>query len=155
MVRIHLPPAASRTNFQKGQVTTPNAATEDAGKAAEKAEPLVHLSRVVERLADELACERQGPAYSLLANEDRLTSQGRRPWVFDQARLLVLDGTANPEIMRQFVPTLTAGQDIQVERNARVIQVSDRTFWKGSLIERVQYPDGTDGAEPTARLLEV
>ena len=67
----------------------------------------------------------------------------------------MLDGTANPEIMRQFVPRLTAGQDIQVERNARVIQVSDRTFWKGSLIERVQYPDGTDGAEPTARLLEV
>jgi len=56
--------------------------------------------------------------------------------------------------MRQFVPTLAAGQEIQVERNARVVQVSDRTFWKGSLIERTPTADGKGKAEPTARLLE-
>jgi hypothetical protein len=69
--------------------------------------------------------------------------------------LLVLDGTANSEIMRQFVPTLEAGQEIQVERNARVIQVSDRTFWKGSLIKRPPSANGKESAEPTPRLLEV
>ena len=81
-------------------------------------------------------------------------SLGRRPWAFNEARLLVLDGTANPDIMHQFVPTLAAGQEIQVKRNARVVQVSDRTFWKGSLIERTPTADGKGRAEPTARLLE-
>ena len=42
-----------------------------------------------------------------------------------------------------------------MERNARAIQVSDRTFWKGSLIKRAHNADGKDRAEPTARLLEV
>jgi hypothetical protein len=96
-----------------------------------------------------------GPAYSLLVNGDKLIAQGRRPWAFNQARLLVLDGTADAEIMRQFVPTLAAGQEIQVERYARVIQVSNRTFWKGSLINRAPNAGREGSAEPSARLLEV
>jgi hypothetical protein len=71
----------------------------------------------------------------------------------DEARLLVLDGTADVEIMRQFVPTLAAGQEIQVERNARVIQVTDRTFWKGSLVTSPVEPEGKRG--PTDRLREI
>ena len=116
---------------------------------------LVRLSRVLERLADELACERQGPAYSLLTDGDRLIAQGRRPWVFDNQRLLLLDGTANPDILRQFVPQLEDLSEIRVQRNARVIQVKDRTFFRGSLIEQV--PTGGDEAEwrPKARLTEV
>ena len=147
--------ARRRDELTQGQVTSPSTASADVGKAAAEAAPLVRLSRVLERLADELQSGRPGPAYSCLVDSDKLIAQGRRTWAFDQARLLVLDGTANPEIMRQFVPTLEAGQEIQVERNARVIQVSDRTFWKGSLIKRTSNADGKVKAEPTARLLEV
>jgi hypothetical protein len=95
--------------WKQGHVTSPS---EDVGKEAANAAPLIRLSRVLDRLADELECERQGPSYSLHVNGDGLIAQGRRTWAFNRARLLVLDGTANPEIMRQFVPTLTAGQEI-------------------------------------------
>ena len=141
--------------WKLGHVTSPSTASAEVGKAAADAAPLVRLSRVLERLADELESGRPGPAYSLVANGDGLTAQGRQPWAFDQARLLVLDGTANPEIMRQFVPTLEAGPEIQVKRNARVIQVSNRTFWKGSLIKRATNASGKGKPEPTKRLVEV
>src|ERR1700719_4232106 len=42
-----------------------------------------------------------------------------------------------------------------VERNARVAQVSNATFYKGVLIKRASGPDGEATSEPTARLLEV
>jgi hypothetical protein len=125
------------------------------GKAVTSAAPLVRLSRVLERLADELASGRAGPAYSLVVNGDALIAQGRRPWPFHQRRLLVLDGTANVEILKEFVPTLVAAPEIRVERKARVIQTSNMTFYKGSLIKRASGPDGKGAPEPTARLLEV
>jgi len=109
----------------------------------------------LERLADELASGRPGPAYSLLSDDDGLIAQGRRPWPFHQRRLLVLDGTANAEILKQFVPSLVAAPEIRVRRNARVSQVSNSTFYKGSLIKRVAASDGKGKLEPTARLLEV
>jgi hypothetical protein len=48
--------------------------------------------------------------------------------VFENQRLLLLDGTANPEILRRFVPQLQDLPEIRVQRNARVIQVRDLTF---------------------------
>src|SRR5215831_14342438 len=77
-----------------------------------------------------------GAAYSLLSDGDGLIAQGRRPWVFDNQRLLLLDGTANPEILRQFVPQLQDVPEIRVHRRARVIQVRDLTFFRGSLVEK-------------------
>ena len=50
---------------------------------------------------------------------------------------------------------LEAGPEIQVKRNARVIQVSNRTFWKGSLIKRATNASGKGKPEPTKRLVEV
>jgi hypothetical protein len=75
--------------------------------------------------------------------------------VFENQRLLLLDGTANPEILRRFVPQLQDLPEIRVERNARVIQVRDLTFFRHSLVERA--PAGEDGASwrPTARLTAV
>ena len=90
----------------RGQISSPDGGDGELARAANSALRLVRLSRVLERLTDELDCGRSGPAYSLLTNGDRLISQGRRPWVFDDQRLLLLDGTANPEILRQFVPHL-------------------------------------------------
>jgi hypothetical protein len=141
--------------MKRGQVTDPSAPSAHVWKATAEAAPLVRLSRVLDRLADELACGRTGPAYSLLVNGDGLIAQGRKPWAFDEQRLLVLDGTANPEIMRQFVPTLAAEPEIRVERNARIIQVKNATFYKGSLIKRVSDANGRGKPEPTERLLEV
>jgi hypothetical protein len=68
---------------------------------------------------------------------------------------LLLDGTANPEILRQFVPYLQNAPEIRVHRNARIIQVRDLTFFRHSLVERV--PTGEDGArwKPKARLAAV
>jgi hypothetical protein len=86
---------------------------------------------------------------------DGLIAQGRRPWPFDRRRLLVLDGTANAEILGQFVPSLGTVPEIRVQRNARVIQVSNMTFYRGSLIKRTSRADGKPKLEPTARLLEV
>jgi hypothetical protein len=50
--------------------------------------------------------------------------------------LLVLDRTANPEILKEFVPSLATVPEIRVQRNVRVIQVSNVTFYRGSLIKR-------------------
>ena len=115
----------------------------------------MRLSRVLERLADELACVRQGPAYSLMVDGDGLIGQGRRAWVFDNQRLLLLDGTAKSEILRQFAPQLQDAPEIRVQRNARVIQVRDFTFYRHSLVERA--PAGEDGPRwrPKARLAAV
>jgi hypothetical protein len=121
---------------KRGQIANPATAEPELGEAISSAAPLVRLSRVLERLGDELASGRPGSAYSLLADRDRLIAQGRRPWPFRQRRLLVLDGTANAEILKQFVPSLEAASEIRVRRNARVIQVSNSTFYKGSLIKR-------------------
>jgi hypothetical protein len=109
----------------------------------------------LERLADELACGRAGPAYSLLVEGNGLIAQGRRPWVFDDQRLLLLDGTANPDILRQFVPQLQDLPEIRVQRKARVIQVRDRTLFRHSLVERA--PADGEGAtwKPKARLAAV
>ena len=60
-----------------------------------------------------------------------MIAQGRRPWPFNRRRLLVLDGTANAEILREFVPSLVTVPEIRVQRNARVIQVSNATFYRG------------------------
>ena len=120
--------------------------------AASSAPRLVRLSRVLERLADELNFGRPGPAYSLLSDGEGLIAQGRRPWVFDNQRLLLLDGTANPQILRQFVPQLQNLPEIQTQRKAQIIQVRDFTFYRHSLVEKA--PAGDHGVRwrPTARL---
>src|SRR5215470_3365421 len=124
---------ARTTERNRGQISSPDAGDGDAAQAAQSAPRLVRLSRVLERLADELASGRPGPAYSLLADVDGLIAQGRRPWVFDNQRLLLLDGTANWQILRQFVPQLQDVPEIQVQRKARIIQVRDLTFYRHSL----------------------
>jgi hypothetical protein len=146
---------ARTTERHRGKISTPDAGDGDLAQAANSAPRLVRLSRVLERLADELACGRAGPAYSLLADGDGLIAQGRRPWVFDDQRLLLLDGTANPDILRQFVPRLQHLPEIRVNRKARVIQVRDLTFFRHSLVERA--PADGEGAtwKPKARLAAV
>ena len=139
----------------RGQISNPDAGDGDAAQAAQSAPRLIRLSRVLDRLADELASGRPGPAYSLVTDGDGLIAQGRRPWVFDNQRLLLLDGTANWQILRQFVPQLQDVPEIRAHRNAHVIQVRDLTFYRHSLVEKV--PAGETGAKwrPTARLTEV
>jgi hypothetical protein len=118
----------------RGRVADPD--KPDGGLAAVR--PLVRLARVLERLADELASGREGQAYSLIAaGGDHLIAQGRRRWPF-QGRLLVLDGTASPEILRAFIPGLAVSEEIRVERNAFVVQVTDRTFYRGSLLKSAE-----------------
>jgi hypothetical protein len=73
--------------------------------------------------------------------------------VFENQRLLLLDGTANPEILRRFVPQLQDLPEIRVRRNARVIQVRDLTFYRHSLVERA--PGAEASWRPTARLAAV
>jgi hypothetical protein len=133
----------------RGQIASPDTGDGDVAQAAKSATRLVRLSRVLERLAGELASGRSGPTYSLLADGNGLIAQGRRPWVFDNQRLLLLDGTANPEILRQFVPQLQDLPEIRVQRKAHVIQVRDLTFYRHSLVEKA--PDG-EKWRPTARL---
>jgi hypothetical protein len=140
---------------KRGKITSSSVADPELGEAVSSAAPLVRLSRVLERLADELASGRPGPAYSLLVHGEGLIAQGRRPWPFRKRRLLVLDGTANAEILKQIVPSLVAAPEIRVRRNVRVVQVSNATFWKGSLIKRAAASDGKRKPEPGARLLEV
>jgi hypothetical protein len=139
----------------RGQISSPDGGDADLAQSANSAPRLVRLSRILERLADELACGRVGPAYSLIIDGHGLIAQGRRPWVFENQRLLLLDGTANPEILRRFVPQLQDLPELRVQRNARVIQVRNFTFYRHSLVERA--PEGEDGASwrPTARLTAV
>jgi hypothetical protein len=138
-----------------GQIANPSGSDAVVGNAVNSAASLVRISRILERLADELASGRPGAAYSLLADGDGLIAQGRRPWPFEKRRLLVLDGTANAEILRQFVPSLATVPELRVQRNARVIQVSNMTFYRGSLIKRTSSPEGKPQPIPTPRLLEV
>jgi len=141
---------------KRGQIVSPNASDAVLSRAAKSAASLVRVSRILERLADELASGRPGVVYSLLPDGDRLIAQGRRHWPFDpERRLLVLDGTANPKILREFVPSLGTVPEIRVQRKARVIQVSNSTFYKGRLIRRNRGLDGEWRPEPSDRLLEV
>jgi hypothetical protein len=146
---------ARTTERHRGQISTPDAGDGDLAQAASTAPRLVRLSRVLERLADEVVSGRLGPAYSLLVDGNGLIAQGRRPWVFDNQRLLLLDGTANPDILHQFVPQLQDLPEICVQRNARIIQVRDLTFFRGSLVEKS--PDDEDGPKwrPKGRLAAV
>lgn len=121
----------SRDERSRGRVADPD----KPGGGLDAARPLVRLSQVLKRLADELETGREGQAYSLIAaDEDRLIAQGRRRWPFQQ-RLLLLDGTASPEILWAFVPDLAISDEIRIERNARVMQVTDRTFYRGRLLK--------------------
>ena len=140
---------------KQGQIASPSAADTALRRAVTSAASLVRISSVLERLADELASGWLGPAYSLLAEGDGFIAQGRRPWPFQKRRLLVLDGTANAEILRQFVRSLATVPEIRVQRNARVVQVTNMTFYRGSLIKRSPNPDGKSELRPMARLLEV
>jgi hypothetical protein len=140
---------------KRGQIASPSASDPVLSNAVKSAVSLVRVSRILERLADELASGRSGAAYSLLVDGDRLIAQGRRPWAFNRRRLLVLDGTAKAEILREFVPSLVTAPEIRVHRNARVIQVSNTTFYKGRMIRHVTGTDGKKRPEPTTRLLEV
>jgi len=146
---------ASTAERYRGQIASPDTGDGEVAQAAKFAPRLVRLSRVLERLADELVSRRPGPAYSLVVDGTGLIAHGRRPWVFDNQRLLLLDGTANRDIVRQFVPELQDLPEIRVQRNARVIQVRDFTFYRHSLVEKA--PAGEDGAKwrPTARLTAV
>src|SRR5262249_50087580 len=128
--------SARAVERHRGQISSPEAGDGDLAQVAQSVPRLVRLSRVLERLAEELGCGVSGPAYSLLADGDGIIAQGRRPWVFDDQRLLLLDGTANPDILRQFVPQLQDVPAIQAHRNAHVIQVRDRTFFRGSLVAK-------------------
>jgi hypothetical protein len=67
----------------------------------------------------------------------------------------LLDGTANSEILRQFVPQLQDLPEIRVQRNARVIQVKDLTFYRHSLVEPVPADEKGEMWRPTARLAAV
>jgi hypothetical protein len=138
-----------------GQITSPSASDAALSSAVKSAPSLIRVSGILGRLADELASGRPGPAYSLLVDGDRLIAQGRRPWPFERRRLLILDGTANAKILREFVPSLATVPEIRVQRNARVVQVSNTTFYKGTLIRRTPDANGKRKPEPTARLLEV
>jgi hypothetical protein len=144
-----------KREIKQGRIVSPSSPDAALHKAVTSAQSLIRVSRILERLADELASTRTGPAYSLLADGEGLIAQGRRPWPFHQRRLLVLDGTANPEILKEFVPSLATVPEIRVQRNARVIQVSNATFYRGSLIKRISTAEGRRKPEPTARLLEV
>jgi len=140
---------------KRGQIATPSASDAAVGNAVKSAASLIRVSRILEHLADELASGRLGAAYSLLADGETLIAQGRRPWPFHTRRFLVLDGTANPKILKQFVPSLVTAPEIRAERNVRVIRVSNITFYRGSLVKRTSIPDGKRNLEPTARLLEI
>ena len=89
-----------------GQIVSPGASDAAVSDAVNSAASLARVSDILDRLADELESGRPGRAYSLLAEGERLIAQGRRPWPFLQRWLLILDGTANPEILRQFIPPL-------------------------------------------------
>jgi hypothetical protein len=139
----------------RGQIASPDTHDGELEQTAKAAQPLVRFSRVLARLADELASGRSGPAYSLLADGDELIAQGRRPWGFDNQRLLLLDGTANADILRQFIPHIEPRPEIRVQRNARIIQVRDRTFFRGSLLTRASADQPRVTRQPRARLMAV
>jgi hypothetical protein len=141
--------AAAETQRQeerrRGRVADPS---EPDAASVTRAAPLIRLSRVLHRLADELASGREGLAYSLIAiGGERLIAQGRRRWPF-QERLLVLDGTASPEILQAFIPDLAVSEEIRVERNAFVLQVTDRTFYRGSLLKSAEAGEEADRYDP-------
>jgi hypothetical protein len=118
------------------------------------------IAPVIARLADELASGRGGLAYSLiLVSQDRVRAQWRQrlDYSADQP-ILITDGTANVEILRQWMPDLVE-ERLRVRCNANVVQVGDLTFSKDWLLNRgglqeverfiaakaAQYPRGPTG----------
>jgi len=122
--------------------------------------PYRPLAPVISRLADEMASGRGGAAYSLiLVSQDRVRAQSRKPLDYSADQpILITDGTANVEILRQWMPDLVE-ERLSVRRNASVVQVTDLTFSKDWLLNRgglhqverfiaakaAQYPRGPNG----------
>ena len=92
---------------------------------------------MLERLADELETEREGQAYSLIAQEV-IAGLPKVGGAGLPGGLRILDGTASPELLRAFIPRLAVSDEIRVERNAFVVQVTDRTFYRGSLLKSAE-----------------
>jgi hypothetical protein len=91
------------------------------------------------RLADELATGRSGNAHSLECNFENtgaeISVRGRCATPMPKIPGLILDATAEPELLKPFFPNLVVKPDIQVERNAYVTQISNYTFSKYALFD--------------------
>jgi hypothetical protein len=137
----NLTPDALRTLAQKkaiteareGYVLNPACDDETLQKEIGNLKPFRRLAPILERLADELASGRGGAAYSLILQDGKVISQGRRQ--LPAKKVLLLDATGNAVILRQFFRDLEEATPLKVRRNARVKQVSDRTFSRSQLLK--------------------
>jgi hypothetical protein len=67
--------------------------------------------------------------------DERLVTQGRKKlWDTAGQRIELLDGTANPKLLKFLFPGLEAPPPIRVKRNLFTVQVRDRTFSRYSLL---------------------
>jgi hypothetical protein len=116
-------------------VVRPSDDAETIKKALSKFKPPAALAIVFERLAAEMQTGRRGHSKTLLWEGEQLITQGRRKlWDTTGQRIELLDGTADPRLLRFLFPELEAPPPIRVKRNLLTVQVRDRTFSRHSLL---------------------
>jgi hypothetical protein len=94
------------------------------------------LSRCLECLAAEVKSERRGECYSIRHDPKIggfLARARKATWNMSRQKVVVLDGTANVEELGLFIPRIKEVQ-IEVPRNAIIIQVCDATYSKQTTV---------------------
>jgi hypothetical protein len=98
------------------------------------------LSRWLTHLADELKSGRPGECFSLRRDSEtgEIMARGRKQlWETGHQTWIVLDGTAEVEDLRLFLPKIQEVR-IDVPRNAIIVQVTTNTYSKNSTIANGQ-----------------
>ena len=110
------------------------------GAKIDELEQRYSIGAVIERIAKEIESGRSGDSYTTHLKQTNngansfVLSRARMQWPCPENRSLIIDGTAEPLILRQILPGLSVIGDINVQRKATVTQIKDRSFYKGSLI---------------------
>jgi hypothetical protein len=116
-------------------VVRPSDDAETVKKALSKFKPPAALAIVFERLAAEMKTGRGGHSKTLMWEGEQLITQERKKlWDTADQRIELLDGTADPQLLRFLFPELEAPPPIRVKRNLFTVQVRDRTFSRHSLL---------------------
>jgi hypothetical protein len=110
------------------------------------------LSRPLECLAAEVASGRQGECYSIRRDPQTggfLVRARKATWNMSRQKVIVLDGTANVEELRLFIPRIKEVQ-IEVPRNSAFVQAQNATFSKHTTVTGSK----KSGFIPTRQLAE-
>jgi hypothetical protein len=139
--------------WRRGKID-PSLGDNDLKAQLAKRKPVLHLTHLLCRLADELEARKKGPVYSLGRNptNGKIITRGRIPTDDLPPNLLITDATLSREILEAVFPGYELEHvKIDVPRNALIAQVKDLTFSKNWLLKKEHLPEVTTWLEQLAQ----